>query len=138
MALEDLTGIRERTNQLPRTKTERRRSNSWSFYQLRQFLVYKCIKFGVKLVFVDPRYTSQMCHSCLHVHPNRDKSYRSGKSFRCGHCGWSDDADLNGAVNISALGAVVNKPRGSGLACSLEQHVLGLLKTSTVTRSGSR
>lgn len=31
IALEDLTGIRERTNELPRTKTERRRSNSWSF-----------------------------------------------------------------------------------------------------------
>ena len=29
IALEDLTGIRERTNQQPRTKTERRRANSW-------------------------------------------------------------------------------------------------------------
>ena len=132
IGLEDLTGIRERTNQLPRTKTERRRSNSWSFYQLRQFLVYKCIKFGVKLVFVDPRYTSKTCHNCLHIHPVRDKSYRSGKSFWCGHCGWSGDADLNGSLNISALGAVVNQPGGSGLACSLEQHVLGLLKTSSM------
>jgi putative transposase len=31
VAIEDLTGIRERTNQKPRNKTERRRSNSWSF-----------------------------------------------------------------------------------------------------------
>jgi IS605 OrfB family transposase len=38
IALEDLTGIRERTNQQPRNKTERRRSNSWAFYQLRQFI----------------------------------------------------------------------------------------------------
>lgn len=130
IALEDLSGIRERTNELPRTKTERRRSNSWSFYQLRQFLTYKCIKFGVKLVFVAPRYTSKTCHNCLHIHPVRDNSYRSGKSFRCGHCGWFGDADLNAAKNISNLGAVINQPRGSGLACSLEQHVLGLLKTS--------
>jgi len=43
IALEDLTGIRERTNQLPRSKTERRRSNSWAFYQLRQFIQYKAI-----------------------------------------------------------------------------------------------
>jgi IS605 OrfB family transposase len=132
IALEDLSGIRERTNQLPRTKTERRRSNSWSFYQLRQFLIYKCIKFGVKLVFVDPRYTSKTCHNCLHIHPARDKSYRSGKSFRCGHCSWFGDADLNGARNISAIAAFVNKPGGSGLACSLEHHVLGLLKTSSI------
>lgn len=129
IALENLTGIRERTNELPRTKTERRRSNGWSFYQLRQFLTYKCIKFGVKLVFVDPRYTSKTCHNCLHIHAIRDKSYRFGKSFRCGHCGWSGDADLNGALNISAIAAAVNQPGGSGLACSLEQHVLGLLKT---------
>lgn len=139
IALEDLTGIRERTNELPRTKTERRRSNSWSFHQLRQFLIYKCIKFAVKLVFVDPRYTSQMCHnykrfadrvsarklSYLHIHPVQGKSYRSGKSFRCGHCSWRGDADWNGSLNISVLRAAINQSRGSGaLFCSVQDHVL--------------
>lgn len=38
VAIEDLTGIRNRTNQQPRNKTERRRSNSWAFYQLRTLL----------------------------------------------------------------------------------------------------
>lgn len=94
IALEDLTGIRERTHELPRSKTERRRSNGWAFFQLRQFLEYKAIKFGVTLVFVDPRYTSQTCHHCLHIHPVRGESYRSGKVFCCGHCGWHRDADL--------------------------------------------
>jgi IS605 OrfB family transposase len=102
IALEDLTGITERTNQQPRSKTERRRSNSWAFYQLRQFLTYKAVKFGVNLVFVDPRYTSQTCHKCLHIHPVKGESYRSGKKYRCGHCGWVGDADENGAKNISA------------------------------------
>lgn len=129
IALEDLTGIRERTNELPRTKIERRRSNSWSFHQLRSFLIYKCIKFAVKLVFVDPRYTSQMCNNCLHIHPLQGKSYRSGKSFSCGHCFWTGDADWNGSLNISTLGAIINSPGGSGLDCSLSNHVLGLLKT---------
>jgi IS605 OrfB family transposase len=125
IALEDLTGIRERTNELPRNKTERRRSNSWSFYQLRFFLSYKCIKFGVKLVLVNPAYTSRTCHNCLHIHQPQGKSYRSGKSFRCGHCSWSGDADLNGAINISALGLLINQPGGSGaLSCSLQNHVL--------------
>ncbi|MFB2982075.1 RNA-guided endonuclease InsQ/TnpB family protein [Microseira sp. BLCC-F43] len=137
IALEDLTGIRERTNQQPRSKTERRRSNSWAFYQLRQFLTYKAVKFGVNLVFVDPRYTSQTCHKCLHVHPVRGESYRSGKKFRCGHCGWIGDADENGAKNISVLGLLLNQPGGSGLACSLEEHVLGLLKSPT-SASASR
>jgi putative transposase len=129
IALEDLTGIRERTNQLPRSKTERRRSNSWAFYQLRQFITYKAIKFGVELILVDPRYTSQTCHHCLHIHPTRGQSYRSGKRFRCGYCGWYGDADGNGAKNIAAIGLFLSQPGGPGIACSLSDHVLGLLKS---------
>ncbi len=136
IALEDLTGIRERTNQMPRSKTERRRSNSWAFHQLRAFLVYKAIKFGVKLILVDPRYTSQTCHHCLHIHPVKGESYRSGKKFACGYCGWVGDADLNGAKNIANNGAFINTPGGSGLACSLSDHVLGLLKTPSAYAVG--
>jgi IS605 OrfB family transposase len=123
IALEDLTGIRERTNQQPRSKTERRRSNSWAFYQLRLFLAYKCLGSGVKLILVNPAYTSRTCSECSHIHPGRDESYRSGKRFRCGHCGWLGDADLNGAKNIQTLGRLVNSPEGPGWACSLADHV---------------
>jgi len=56
IALEDLTKVRERLNQMPRSKTKRRRSNSWSFYQLRQFLQYKAILAGVNFVIVLPAY----------------------------------------------------------------------------------
>ncbi|MGY4522056.1 RNA-guided endonuclease InsQ/TnpB family protein [Thermostichus sp. MS-CIW-30] len=122
IALEDLTGIRKRVNQQPRSKAERRRANSWAFYQLRQFLEYKARVAGVSLIPVPPAYTSQTCHRCLHIHPEQGKSYRSGKSFKCGHCGWEGDADLNGANVIALLGAVVNQPRGSGLFCSLVEQ----------------
>ncbi|MFS8970887.1 RNA-guided endonuclease TnpB family protein, partial [Synechococcus sp. 'PEA 65AY6A-5F PE A'] len=50
IAWADLTGIRERVNSQPRNKTERRRSNSWAFYQLRQFVYYKALRAGVKVV----------------------------------------------------------------------------------------
>ncbi|PIK94150.1 transposase ISSoc1 [Synechococcus sp. 60AY4M2] len=122
IALEDLTGIRERVNQQPRNKAERRRTNSWAFYQLRQFLEYKARVAGVSLILVPPAYTSQTCHKCLHIHPDPAQSYRSGKSFKCGHCGWEGDADLNGANVIALLGAVVNQPRSSGLFCSLVEQ----------------
>jgi putative transposase len=122
IALEDLTGIRERVNQQPRSKAERRRTNSWAFYQLRQFLEYKARVAGVSLILVPPAYTSQTCHKCLHIHPDPAQSYRSGKSFKCGHCGWEGDADLNGANVIALLGAVVNQPRGPGLFCSLVEQ----------------
>ncbi len=122
IALEDLTGIRERTNQQPRTKTERRRSNSWAFYQLRQFLEYKAARAGVRLVVVPPAYTSQICHKCLHIHPDPHQSYRSGKRFQCGHCGWEGDADFNGANMIALLGLTVNQPGGPWLACQLQGY----------------
>lgn len=119
VAIEDLTGIRERTNQQPRSKTERRRSNSWAFYQLRQFLSYKGIREGIEVVAVAPAYTSQTCHLCLHI------GLRCEKVFRCGHCGWHGDADLNGAINISLIGQSVTLPGGSGiLSCSLSEQVL--------------
>ncbi|MBW4643604.1 MAG: transposase [Goleter apudmare HA4340-LM2] len=129
IALEDLTGIRERNNELPRSKTERRLSNSWAFFQLRQFLIYKAIAASIPLILVNPAYTSQTCHKCNHIHPVRGQSYRNGKRFACGHCGWKGDADYNGAKNIEAIGLNINQPGGSELACSLSDHVLGLLKT---------
>jgi putative transposase len=122
IALEDLTGIRERVNQQSRSKAERRRANSWAFYQLRQFLEYKALRAGVALILVPPAYTSQTCHRCLHIHPDPEQSYRSGKKFKCGHCGWEGDADLNGANVIALLGAAVNQPRGSWLACQLQGY----------------
>lgn len=119
IAIEDLSGIRQRTNQQPRSKTERRRSNSWSFYQLRQFLTYKCLIHGVKLILVPPAYTSQTCHNCLRIHSEPGKSYRLDKLFECRHCGWHGDSDYNGANVISLLGAAVNPPGGPYLSCAI-------------------
>ncbi|MEQ8756266.1 MAG: transposase [Coleofasciculus sp. G1-WW12-02] len=121
IAIEDLTGIRDRTNQQPRNKTERRRSNSWAFYQLRMFIEYKAPSAGIRVTPIPPAYTSQMCHNCLHIHPVKGKSYRSGKTFRCGHCGWHGDADFNGANNIALVGLSINQPGGTGLSCKLNR-----------------
>lgn len=139
ISLEDLTGIRQRTNQQPRNKQERRKSNNWAFYQLRQFLTYKCLLAGVSLILVNPAYTSKSCHKCLHI------GNRNGKSFRCVNpeCNWKGDPDYNGAKNIAALGRTINTPGGSGLVCRLKTgdvryfqlslfgDNLGLLKTSS-------
>ncbi|MCK7495071.1 MAG: transposase [Comamonadaceae bacterium] len=109
IALEDLTGIRERTNKLPQSKQNKRLANSWKFYQLRLFLLYKGKLAGVPVVLVNPAYTSQTCHKCFHI------GERSGKAFHCTNtkCGWEGDADLNGARNIRVLGLLVNQPGGS-------------------------
>ena len=119
VSLENLTGIRERTNQKPRNKTERRRSNSWAFYQLRTFLEYKGIKEGVSVLAINPAYTSQTCNCCLHI------GLRSNKSFKCTNtrCGWVGDADENGSKMIALVGLSVSQPRGSELlACPINSR----------------
>jgi IS605 OrfB family transposase len=126
VAIENLTGIRERTNQKPRNKTERRRSNSWAFYQLRTFLEYKGIKEGIEVVVVNPAYTSQSCHCCLQI------GVRTEKKFKCSNqvCGWVGDADENGSKMIAMKGLSVNQPRGSELlSCAITQ---GLPKAHTI------
>ena len=117
IAIEDLTGIRERTNKKPRSRKDKRLGNNWAFYQLRQFLTYKCVLAGVKLILVNPAWTSQTCHNC-HVIGDR-----KGKKFACNNCGNKCDADYNGSKNIQALGAIINRPGGSGLSCKLNAEV---------------
>jgi len=125
LALEDLTGIRARTNQQPRTKPERRHSNSWAFFQLRQFITYKAALAGVVLYLVPAAYTSQMCHGCLHL------GSRQGKRFACTNhaCGWTGDADFNGAQNIKILGVSLNLPRGPWVHSLWSGKPAGLLET---------
>jgi putative transposase len=124
VAIEDLTGIRERTNTQPRSKDERRRSNGWAFFQLRCFIAYKARASGVPVVLVSPQYTSQMCHECLHI------GQRSGKRFVCTNpgchlCGLAADADVNGARVIARLGASFMRPSGPWLSCALDCRASG-------------
>ncbi|MBD0341504.1 MAG: transposase, partial [Microcoleus sp. Co-bin12] len=124
--------IRESLNQKPRSKTERRRTNNWAFYQLRLFTQYKANIAGVQIVFVPPAYTSQTCSRCHHVHPVKGKSYRNGKVFKCGHCGFEHDADMNAANVIAALGAsFVSSPESPGMSCQLEGQ-LSLFRMSQI------
>jgi IS605 OrfB family transposase len=100
IALEDLTGIRERVRL---RKPQRATFHSWSFAQLAAFIVYKAQRAGVPVYFVNPAYTSQRCSACHHT----DKRNRPNQStFQCKSCGVSLHADHNAALNIAQLGAV--------------------------------
>jgi len=111
LVLEDLTGIRQRTNTHPRTRMERRHGNSWAFYQLRQFVYYKAALASVLVVLHPPAYTSQMCHVCLHLGHRRDKRFMCTNQS----CGWSGDADANAAKNLAILGLNLSQTRGPWL-----------------------
>lgn len=102
--LEDLTGIRERTK--VRGKPERAKRSNWSFKQLRDFIGYKAQMRGVKVEYVDPRYTSQRCFACGQIEKANRKSQAEFLCLKCGHV---DHADHNAALNI-AFWASVNAP----------------------------
>ena len=120
LIFEDLANIRQSLNRKPRSKKERRKTNNWAFYQLKQYVKYKAAIAGIEVLFVPPAYTSQTCARCHHVHPEKGKSYRSGERFRCGNCGWEHNADINAGIVISQLGLAVTQPESSVMDCQLE------------------
>lgn len=66
-----------------------------SWYSLLKKIEYMASKHGKIFHKVNPRYSSQTCPECGHVHKdNRDK-----EKFICTNCGYMDRADLN-AANI--------------------------------------
>lgn len=111
IVLEDLTGIRNKRLR----KAQRTLINSWSFFQLEQFLTYKAKANGISVVHVDARYTSQGCSACGFV----DRKNRDRNDFCCRECGFSLNADLNASRNVvikhlasytDANRALVNEP----------------------------
>lgn len=114
IAIEDLTGIRFTSKK--RNKTFRTKLGKWNFHQLRSFLEYKSVLFGVKLIVVPPAYTSQMCHVCKHI------GKRTNKIFECTNENCKEkilDADNNASKNISLLGVAINQPEKSTLYCTM-------------------
>ncbi len=107
IALEDLSGIRERTR--ARGGDARNRLSGWSFAQLGSFIGYKAQLVGVPIVFVDPAYTSQTCSVCGHVAKSNRKSQ---SDFRCQVCGYESHADKNAARNVRALAVSCNAAIG--------------------------
>ncbi|MFC8951716.1 RNA-guided endonuclease InsQ/TnpB family protein [Streptomyces sp. NPDC057101] len=98
IALEDLTGMRERVRL---RKPQRVTLHSWSFRQLGTFIAYKAGRAGVPVVYVDPAHTSRECSRCHHV----DRHNRPSQAvFSCQACGFVEHADLNSSHNIAARG----------------------------------
>lgn len=104
LALEDLTGIRERASGFNKTifdKTMRWQMGNWAFADLAAKIVYKAAEVGIPTLFVDPRDTSKTCHKCGHCERGNRKSQAG---FECQSCGFGANADANAAKNIEARG----------------------------------
>jgi len=67
----------------------------------RQMLAYKTAWAGGMLIVVPPQHTSQTCPCCGHV--SRENRKTQAK-FACVECGYTNNADLVGAINILRAG----------------------------------
>ncbi len=69
--------------------------------EFRRQLEYKADWNGGFVIAVPPQYTSQTCPCCGHV--SKDNRQTQAK-FECVECGFEENADLVGAINILARG----------------------------------
>ena len=92
----------------------RRLINAWAYFRLQNYIEYKALWEGIKVIYIDEAYTSVTCHRC----GAKGKRLTQAR-FRCSNCGLDYfNADLNSARNILKMamsyegiaGAAVNHP----------------------------
>ncbi len=101
-------------------RKQRRAMSNWSFSQLQDFIAYKAAYQGIKVEFVDARYSSQACSRCGFI----DKRNRVSQSeFSCKHCGHQQNADLNAADNLAS------RARRATGGLSVKQAIVSTLRS---------
>ncbi len=100
--MEDLTNIRDN---IKAGKRVRVRLHRWAFRQLQTFVEYKASAVGLRVIYVNPAYTSQTCSEC------GNKGIRKKHSFSC-VCGTKRHSDVNAAVNIAWFAEPIGTARG--------------------------
>ena len=78
----------------------------WSYPKVSGKLAHICELSGIRLIIVNPAYTSQKCSCCGHV----DSKSRSREKFECTRCGMKEDADFNASKNILMRGIYSSSP----------------------------
>lgn len=98
------------------------------WYELRRQLEYKQLWRGGQVLAINPAYTSQKCASCGHT----EKENRQSQSkFECLGCGYTENADINGARNILAAGhAALACGEMAALGRSMKQEPIEASQTS--------
>lgn len=89
--LERLEGIRKTTRI---SRKNEKNLHTWSFYRTAQYIEYKAAMAGIRVTYVDPAFTSQLCPVCGTRHKMKDRRYR------CSTCGYHGHRDIVGAINI--------------------------------------
>jgi putative transposase len=94
IVLGDLKGIRERSDKGRRFN---RKLASMPFSKLSNYIIYKANWVGIQVIKVTEEYTSQTCNKCKEI------GIKNCGLFKC-KCGYQDNSDRNGAINIAERG----------------------------------
>lgn len=99
----------EKIKDLRHKKRTSRKLSSWTYTSIFEKLERLAEEHGVRVVKLNPAYTSQRCSKCGWVY----KDNRNGKIFSCTKCSFSTDADMNASINLS-LSLIEIKLRHTG------------------------
>lgn len=86
--MEDLSGISSDDSFLKK----------WSYFDLQTKIINKAAERGIKVVKIDPKYTSKRCSKCGCIH---DDNRKTQSNFECVNCGFKANADYNASQNIA-------------------------------------
>lgn len=91
IVMEDLKGIRK-------SARYNKWVHKWAFFEFQKFIEYKALAKGIRVVYVNPAYTSKSCSVCH----NTDTIRHSG-FIECKICGHRSDSDFGASKNIAQL-----------------------------------
>jgi IS605 OrfB family transposase len=101
LILEELKNISKNTKKNKRlNKSMRQKMAHWSYKAVFNKLEMLSESKGFRIIYVNPRYTSQTCSLCNNI----DKKSRKRELYQCVACGYVNDADVNASINIRNRG----------------------------------
>jgi putative transposase len=104
------------------------------WFEFRRQLEYKLAWNGGRLIVVPPQNTSRTCPCCGHV--SADNRLTQAR-FECVECGFEDNADVVGAINILSRGMQILRDEGQDTANALAGIQVGDLLESARMACGS-
>lgn len=105
IVIEDLGGVTASESKIKRYTQK----NQWAFTQLETFVRYKARLAGVRIIEVDPAFSSQECSRCHERHKP------TGKAFQCPSCGSKQHRDVNSGFVIAQRGNNILSGAGGGV-----------------------
>lgn len=98
--MENLKGFGKNSEGEVETK-HKRLLGRWSYFELQKNIEYKAQMAGIKVVYVNPAYTSQTCHVCGKKGDRTERDTFICLNTECSCYGKPQDADMNAAINIA-------------------------------------